>query len=316
MAFLLLAAVRFGPAGASGAMAIMTALSIAAMTTAPPGAHLRPEFTSVLSLQLFLIVIGIPIMSLSVLMEQQRKTEHSLRESEARLAKLNSEQQQNMAEITALNERLITAEENERRRIGREMHDDLNQQVAVLGINVSGVKRKLAAGLADRNTIADIESGLLQLSSSIHALSHELHPAFLERTGLGPALKTHCEEFTAVNQIDAHVTIEGPVNVPVDLALCLYRIAQEALRNAAKHSGAKEVWVSLAGVDGRIHLTIEDSGRGFDAQAVRGNGIGLASMKDRVRIAGGTIEFGSRVGGGAVTRVVAPLPAASAASGG
>jgi signal transduction histidine kinase len=147
----------------------------------------------------------------------------------------------------------------------------------------------------------------MRLTTSIHALSHELHPALLERAGLGSALRTHCEEFEAVNGIRVHFTSDLVQTVPFDLELCLYRIAQEALRNILKHSGAREVSVSLAEVAGHIQLAIKDAGRGFDPQAVGGSGIGLMSMKERVRMVGGAFDIDSRPDGGTITRVMVPV---------
>ena len=308
VAFLLWAAVRLGPAGASASLAIMSMLSMLGVSVGHPASSLQPDPALILSLQLFLIVIGVPIMLLSVLMEQQRATERSLRENEGRLAGLNVEQKQMLSEITALSERLFSAHEDERRRIGGELHDDLNQQVAVLGIQLSMMKRTFAAESSAQEAMAKIESGLANLGAAIHALSYELHPAFLERTGIVAALRAHCEEFKSVNGVNVHLRCEGSLNLPSDLALCLYRVAQEALRNVAKHSGAKDVWISLCSAGGQIHLSIEDSGHGFHSGAIRKNGIGLVSMKDRVRMVGGSVEFERRTGGGTVTHVVVPWP--------
>ena len=192
-----------------------------------------------------------------------------------------------------------------------ELHDDLNQQVALLGIRLTALKRSLAERSNDERVVAIIESGLAQLANSIHALSHELHPALLEQTGIGPVLKKHCEELQAVTGIEVGVMLGEIPDIPKDLALCLYRVTQEALRNAVKHSGAKEVWVSLLWRDGQIELRVEDSGRGLAAQHVAGTGIGMVSMKDRVRVVGGTVRFENRVGGGTVMSVAIPHVAVS-----
>src|SRR5262249_30809682 len=104
--------------------------------------------------------------------------------------------------------------------------------------------------------------------------------------------------------------------IPSDLALCLYRIAQEALRNAVKHSGTKNVWVSLNAMADQIHLDVKDSGCGFDPPTVSGNGIGLASMEDRCRMAGGSMSISSKIGEGTVVHCVVPLPARTRDDGG
>jgi signal transduction histidine kinase len=232
----------------------------------------------------------------------------SRRKASEDLAQLNCDLECRMAEIADLSGRLISAQEDERRRISRELHDDLSQQSAGLGIRLSLVKRKLSDVDAAREGIAAVESGLLRLNNSVHALSHELHPALLERAGLGAALRAHCEECEEVNKIRIHLTVEIEGPLPSDVALCLYRIVQESLRNVVKHSGASEAWVSVVETDGQIGLTIEDCGRGFDPKAVGRSGIGLASMKERARSVGASFELESRAGGGAITRVVAPVP--------
>jgi signal transduction histidine kinase len=230
------------------------------------------------------------------------------RKSAEALEKINAELHLKMAEINNLSGRLISAQEDERRRISRELHDDVSQQIAALGIRLSAIKRSLNNVDAVRDSVAKVQGDLMRLTTSIHALSHELHPALLERAGLGPALQTHCEEFEAVNGIRVHFTSDLAQSVPSDLELCLYRIAQEALRNILKHSGAKEVSVSLAEVAGHIELAIKDAGRGFDPKAVGARGIGLMSMKERVRMVGGAFDIDSRPEGGTVTRVMVPLP--------
>jgi signal transduction histidine kinase len=282
----------------------------------PPGSVIRfREFTfwdrykwRILAVAAFFLLQTILIAKLLIERRIRRKASDSL-------VSLNSELQDRMAEITALSRRLISAHEDERRRIAMELHDDLSQQVAVLGIRLSTIKRKLPSAGPARDAFATVEGGLTNLENSIHALSHELHPALLEHAGLVPALRAHCEEFEAVNGINAHLSVEGGRNVPFDLALCLYRVTQESLRNVAKHSGAKEAWISLTETNGLINLTIEDAGRGLDPQRVSSNGIGLVSMKERVRAVGGSLEFGSRPGGGAVTRVLLSIPRGLAASG-
>lgn len=312
VAFLLLAAIRFGPLGASGSLAIMSVLALEA-AQGQQAVALHPELTSILSLQLFLIVIGVPTMILAVLLQQQRKTEQVLRENQDRLGRLNAGQQRMMEEMTGLHQRLISAQEDERRRIGRELHDDLNQQVSALGIHLSRIKRNLARG-ADPEELGMVESSLTHLGGAIHALSHELHPAFLERTGLGPALRAYCEEFKNVSGIRVHVRCDEILALSSDVALCLYRIAQEALRNAVRHSGASDIWVSLHDTDGQIHLYVKDSGAGFDRRGIKGNGIGLVSMEDRAQMAGGTLSVSSSQAQGTVLHCVVPWPAPSRAA--
>jgi signal transduction histidine kinase/ABC-type uncharacterized transport system substrate-binding protein len=230
----------------------------------------------------------------------------SRRKATAALASLHDDLQERLSEIRELSGRLISAQEDERRRIAMELHDDLSQQVAALGIRLNVIKRKLATVEGARDGVVVVEEGLMSLEASIRALSHELHPALLDRVGLGAALQGHCKEFQELNGIKVHLYVKPERSVDPEVALCLYRVAQETLRNVAKHSGAMEVWVSVSETESQIRLTIEDAGCGIHAGNYSSRGIGLATMKERVRMIGGTFEFDGRPGGGTLTRVTAP----------
>ena len=138
-------------------------------------------------------------------------------------------------------------------------------------------------------------------------MSRELHPASLEHLGLASALRTYCSEIEKQEKIRAKLTlVKVPENIPPHVALCLYRVAQEALRNAVKHSGAPEVRVTLTGADGSLELYIADSGSGFDSDGTRG-GLGLVSMEERVRLLGGSFRITSQPRLGTRLEVRVPL---------
>src|SRR5262249_525610 len=156
--------------------------------------------------------------------------------------------------------RLIAAQEEERRHIARELHDDLNQQVAALAINISYLKRQFQnAEPVVREQIASLRDKTDLLSERIRQVSHELHSSVLQHVGLSAALNSYWAEFSDREGITVTLDIlDGANAVPSEAALCLYRIAQESLRNIARHSGARSAIVALAGVNGAIELRVAD----------------------------------------------------------
>ncbi len=232
-----------------------------------------------------------------------------------RLVRANEQLRCSTAEIDKLSRNLIAAQENERRRIARELHDNLSQQVAALAISLSAINRDLSRDNDAGKRIAEVQNRLASLGDSIRHFSHELHPAVLERYGLSAALKAHCEEFEVLNRCTIEMSISLQRAVPFDVALCLYRITQEALRNAVKYSESDAVWISLTETDGCIQLTVRDAGKGFDVDKQSGGGLGLISMRERARLAGGSFEVYSAPNLGTITRVFIPLEARRGASG-
>ena len=157
----------------------------------------------------------------------------------------------------------------------------------------------------------DFSTQVKSTSSDVHQLSHELHPAKLDQLGLVAAVRGFCKEFAVTHLMAIDFTERNiPRTVPGDAALCLYRIAQEALHNAAKHSGGTAAKVELTRADGHICLVVADDGAGFDAQAARSNGsLGLVSMNERARFVGGRLVVESQPGAGTRVEVRVPLAA-------
>ncbi|MGH9852328.1 MAG: sensor histidine kinase, partial [Blastocatellia bacterium] len=206
---------------------------------------------------------------------ERKEAEGALRESEEALRK-------SYDRIEDLAGRLIVAQEEERRHIARELHDDLNQQVAALAIGLSRLKRQFPeAGVAVQEQIARLRDKTDLLSERIRQVSHELHSSILQHVGLPAALNSYCAEFSDREAIAVALDIQDGLGVvPSDTALCLYRVAQESLRNIARHSGARSAVVALAGVNGAIELRVADQGVGFDpGQARECPGLGLISME-------------------------------------
>jgi two-component system sensor histidine kinase UhpB len=292
--FVLWAAVRFGPGGTSAAILVLTALTIwGALSGHGPFVTQSPS-DNLLSLQLFLLALSAPSMFLAAAMAERRQTAAALQASHR--------QTQDLAG------RLIVAQEAERARIARDLHDDINQQLAGLSITLSGLRRRLPEGAEARDELARLQRQVIDLADDVRALSHELHPSVLRHTGLVSTLRAHGAEFGSRHPIDVTVDAdEGITDVPPELALCLYRVAQEALQNVARHAGATCVRVALARTAGGLALTITDDGQGFDQAAVRpGRGLGLISLDERVHLVGGSLRIDTRPQWGTEVRVEVP----------
>ncbi len=212
------------------------------------------------------------------------------------LSKSEEELRQSNRQISALAGRLITAQEAERMRISRQLHDDLSQKIATLSVGISKLKRSLPATDAKLKAELDqLRSQTNDLTTDLRRLSHQLHPAVLDHLGLVSALESYITEFRNEEQIDVqlHTEIAGK-GIPLETSVCLYRVAVEALRNVARHSGAKTATISLNEEDKFLRLEVSDSGRGFDPlKAARGSGLGLVSAEERVRLLKGTFEVRS-----------------------
>ena len=211
--------------------------------------------------------------------------------------------------IQDLTGRLIDAQEQERSRIARELHDDINQQVAMLAIELQQLEVSLPEGLSEsRQTVQGIWKKTHLLSTEIQHLSHQLHSAKLEHLGIIPALRGLCSEFSQQHKIGADFHFrQVPPRLDSDISLSLFRVAQESLHNVAKHSQAKKVLLELVGTSGEIVLRVSDDGVGFDTD-MPGNrtGLGMISMNERVRLVGGTLRVVSRHSLG--TQVEASVP--------
>ena len=205
--------------------------------------------------------------------------------------------------------RMITAQEEERARIARELHDDLSQKMAVVQIGLEEFKQGIPGlSVEAKQRLDNLEEVISNVSSDLHALSHQLHPAMLESLGLVTSLKRLCTEFSSQDKLQVQFAQKNmPKEIPSDVSLCLFRIAQEGLRNVVKHSGAVAAKIELFGQADEIHLHISDSGRGFTVGAARGAvGLGLVSMRERLRLVGGQLSIESQANRGTRIRVSIP----------
>ena len=213
------------------------------------------------------------------------------------------------AALEQLSGRLINAHEEERARIARELHDDFSQRLALQGVALGQLLTKFPESeQGGRTKVEELLKSNRDLSKDIHSLSHQLHSSKLEHVGLGSALKSLCEQYSSQYEITVEFTSrEVPSEISKEVALCLFRIAQEALNNVVKHSHVKEARADLFGIDNQILLRIADAGSGFDP-TVRGldAGIGLVSMRERLRLVGGTLSVRSAPARG--TEIIAQVP--------
>jgi PAS domain S-box-containing protein len=408
---LLWAAVGFGPIGASSILTLMSIAAIFGSVENRGPFRLEPAEAGLVSLQLFLFFVSVPIMFLSVLSRQQHKMDASLRESEQRFRSLVDtapvmvwmcgvdaqctflnkpwldftgtplEKQLGMGwlesvhpddrgkceqvcrsafetkqsfvfeyrirrndgnyrwildhgvprfepdgifvgfigtciDITGrkeaevrlrqLSSQLIHAQETERFRIGQELHDDLSQRAAVLALRLSDLSRNHHTNLVLKMEFDRMREQVVELCKDMARVSHQLHPVTLTRLGLAVALRSLCEQVTD-DQRSVLFICEGKLP-PIDnrLSIALYRIAQEALRNALIHSGASYIDVELRATETDISLSIRDTGCGFDVASTAAGGLGLSGMIERMRNAEGNLTIVSKPGNG--TEVIATAP--------
>jgi signal transduction histidine kinase len=226
-----------------------------------------------------------------------------------RLRRANAERTRAEAEAHALTGQLITVQEEERSRLARELHDDITQRLALLAIDLGRDERNAAPNSVPSAAVQSTRDGLVRLSRDVHDLSYRLHPSILEDLGLHAALRSECAHFSETCPIELDVKLEeGPDKIPREVALCLFRVAQEGLRNIARHAEATRAEVRLKYVDGGLELTVSDDGRGFDPVGRRDRtSLGHASMRQRVFLLGGTINITSRPGHGTTISVRVPL---------
>jgi signal transduction histidine kinase len=213
-------------------------------------------------------------------------------------------------QIQALAGRLITAQEEERRRIARELHDGVNQKVTALSIALTTLGRRAPEGAVDLvREVARLQERAASVVDDIRHLSHELHPGVLEHIGLVAALEGYCREFEDTHGVSVTFRADQDLGVmSTDLALCLYRATQEALGNVAKHAKAQHVEVSVAADGDKVALIVADDGCGFDATGPRRrHGLGLVSLEERIRLVDGQITINTGPRRGTEVRIVVPL---------
>jgi len=259
--FLLWASVRFGPGGLSASLLATALISIWNVM------HGRDPFISgsmeqnVLTLKAYLVTIAVPLMFLSAMIPEMRRTSR----------------------------KLIDAREQERHRIGRELHDDIGQQLVLIGLEVERLKSDSSL----KPHIDRLYERISRASKTTYDLSHDLRPSALPYVGLARALRTLCRQTGEATSITINLAAENLPPLPADISLCLYRVVQEALQNIAKHSHAHTAIVELSAQTGQVWLRIVDNGVGMSPEQLPVRGIGLTGMRERLVALDGTLKITS-----------------------
>lgn len=245
---------------------------------------------------------------------QEREEEAAREQLEQQVQVTTEALGQTREELRGLSGHLLSAQEEERRRIARELHDDLGQRMALLSYQLDDLTKKLPPVSAALDTaLQNIRHSIEALATSLRDVSHRLHPSILTDLGLPAALRALVAEQREQGQ-EVSLTLQDlPDHIPWELATALYRISQEALRNAAKHAAEAPIHLTLQGRAEELKLRIEDAGPGFDLQVIRGQrGLGLLSMQERARSVGGSLLLRTQQGQGTLVLVRVPVPSSSA----
>lgn len=281
---LLWATLRFGSGGLSLSFLSIVLISICSTL------HGREPFPyaslaqNVLSLQILFCMAAVPLMFLSAIMAEARRSQQSVRDMSAGL---------------------LRAQEQERARIGRELHDDINQRLALLGIKLQQLPEHPSE---IQSHVHELRDELIQISNDVQSLSHELHASKLEYLGVVAGIRSWCREFGERHRIEITFNSEVSSVLPQEIGVCIFRVLQEALHNAVKHSAAKLVEVHLMERANEVQLMVSDSGKGFDLEAAKqSGGLGLTSMQERVKLVNGTISIESKPWNGTKILVRVPL---------
>jgi PAS domain S-box-containing protein len=212
--------------------------------------------------------------------------------------------------LSTLSRRVIDAQEQERARVARELHDDISQQVVVLALQLESVKKEFEGsvpGVAD--AIGESSETAVTIARNVQSLSHRLHASTLNVLGLEAAAHSLCDELSNLNSVNVRFRSEGVLtDLPEELDVCLYRILQEAAQNAIKHSGSRHIDVSLRRTEREVTLAVHDSGIGFRSDEIaKKKGLGLTSMKERLKLVGGELTIDSRSQVGTTIQARVPL---------
>ena len=211
--------------------------------------------------------------------------------------------------LSNVSRKLLEAQERERTRIARELHDDVNQRIALLAIELDVLKQDLPDSARKvRSSIQEVGKTVSDIGNDIQAIAHRLHSSKLEYLGIVSAIAGFCKELSEYQKVKIdfrHANI--PPALPQEVSLCLFRVLQQALQNGVKHSGVRNFLVELRGLADEIQLTVSDSGVGFESElAMNGEGLGLISMRERLRLVNGELSIQSKPGRG--TTVLARVP--------
>ena len=213
------------------------------------------------------------------------------------------------AALAKVSRKLIEAQEQERTRIARELHDDIGQRLAMIATELQQLRENSLILPDVRSCLDELQKRTSEIATDIQSLSHELHSAKLQYLGIAAAMRSFCQECAEQQKVEIDFkTHDLPSPLSPDNSLCLFRVLQEALHNSAKHSGVRQFEVRLWGTSGEIHLTVKDSGAGFDREAAKeSRGLGLISMEERLKLVKGTLSIESQPQRGTTIHARVPL---------
>jgi signal transduction histidine kinase len=204
----------------------------------------------------------------------------------------------------------MSAQEEERTRVARELHDDISQRMTFLAIDLAGLRQALPASETGVQEQAQgLYDAVIELARDVRGISHGMHSSKIDLLGLAMAAGNLCKEFSSHRDLHIeYVQKDVPTRLPQGVAVSVFRVLQEALSNVVKHSGARHCRVTLEGATDVLHLEVIDDGRGFDGAAMSGkHGVGLLSMQERLKLVNGNVVIDSKVGAGAAVRAYVPL---------
>lgn len=217
---------------------------------------------------------------------------------------------QQQVQLEELTSKLLNAQEHERRRIARDLHDDVSQRLAALVLEVASVENHPSIVPSEvAHALTTLRQGLEQVSDDVHSLAYRLHPSLLEHAGLRPAVEDHVQQVSRRTGLPIRLKVAGvPTAVPLDHATCLFRVMQESVQNVVKHAQATLVTVQLRGSSKGLSLSVTDNGKGFNQrdQSTHEQGLGLSSMEERLRQLHGFFRIQSRLSQG--TKICAWVP--------
>jgi two-component system, NarL family, sensor histidine kinase FusK len=305
--FVMWAAIDFGIGGTSlSVFLIATAATLlTAMGSGPFSAN--TPFVNAVLLDVLFTVLAVSGLTLAAVIAERERAETEREQ----LIRAQTAIEAREEALSTVSRRLIEAQEQERRRIARELHDDIGQRLALLAANLTGVAQGACESPRFQSQTIELQQKAAAIAADIQTLSHRLHTSRLELLGVTAAIRHFCEEFAdqqkAVVHFDSH---DLPGELPREIALCLFRIVQEGLNNAVKHSGVRQFEVLLSWKPDHVELVVSDSGKGFDVAAARaGRGLGLISMEERIKLVDGDLAVDSQPHLG--TRIHARVPFSS-----
>jgi signal transduction histidine kinase len=295
--FLLWLALRFGLTGAS------TGISLVGVLAMLSAQHGRGPFLAdaphenVLGMRLFLLVVSGPLLLLAILFEERRRAENELQISYQQIRRLSAS--------------LLNEHDDERRRVARELHDEVCQEMTGVIMSIDGLRQQSPANSGIHTDLASLGWTVSQLSKRIHGLSRQLHPSLVEYMGLSGALTLLCRESESLYHMKVEFTdSESTSGLSLECSVCLFMVAQEGLRNAMRHSRSNVALIELTSSETHVQLYVRDSGRGFNVgDGRRRGGLGFVQMEERVRGLQGNIRISSAPGKG--TEIIVEMPLAA-----